>query len=388
MGKEKAKNKFFIIEIFLLIAVSVSPVIPSALKLALNFLLLCIGFVRTVKQKKKPVIDKTFVLVLFFFFIPILFDLFYAVKVKAFSLPNLLYPFYFLCGYFYAKSCKKTEFYNAYEKVTYALAILSLVGMSVFFIAPSLIYSFPTYQYYDKTHRTIFFFNYLFDGGWMAVRNSGIAWEPGVFQILLNVAFQISIQKDKGKKLFVRTVIYSVAIILTRSTIGYVIFAINIFSLLKNNKKYIPVVIIAGLLCSTMIVTEVIYQLENKLAGSSAFNARWFPSINAIMHTWYRPLGLGGSYYDAVYETLNLGSFDCYTQILMRYGYPLLIYVLMKLWKIFKKDNPYVAIILLISFFSEPIWGSVLIVAMYYITEEDKHRCIHERVDNQPTTKK
>ena len=388
MGKEKAKNGLLLIEMFLLIAISVSPVLSRAVKLLFSGLLFCIGFYKTTKEHKRIVVDKTFILAMFFFLIPIVFDLFYAVKTNSVSLSNFLYPFNFLCAYYFAKSCKKTEFYNAYEKVTYALAILSLVGMSVFFIAPSLIYSFPTYQYYDKTHRTIFFFNYLFDGGWMAVRNSGIAWEPGVFQILLNVAFQISIQKDKGKKLFVRTVIYSVAIILTRSTIGYVIFAINIFSLLKNNKKYIPVVIIAGLLCSTMIVTEVIYQLENKLAGSSAFNARWFPSINAIMHTWYRPLGLGGSYYDAVYETLNLGSFDCYTQILMRYGYPLLIYVLIKLWKIFKKDNPYVAIILLISFFSEPIWGSVLIVAMYYITEEDKHRCIHERVDNQPTTKK
>jgi hypothetical protein len=204
----------------------------------------------------------------------------------------------------------------------------------------------------------------------MAVRNSGIAWEPGAFQILLNIALQIAIQKYKGKKLFFRIIIYCIAIVLTRSTIGYVILALNLFSLLCKHKKYIPLVVVVGLLGTSFIIPELMYQIEYKLFGSSAFGARFEPLVNALSYAWYMPFGLGSTGYDAVYEAERLGSYDCYTQMLLRFGYPIIIYVFSRLFKIFRKDNKYIALILIISFLSEPIWGSLLIATMYYLGDE------------------
>lgn len=204
----------------------------------------------------------------------------------------------------------------------------------------------------------------------MAVRNSGFAWEPGAFQILINLALQIAIQRQDGKRLFSRVCIYTLAVIFTRSTIGYVVLAINLFCLVRKHRKYLPIIATACLLGLVVIIPELQYQIQYKLFGSRAFGARFTPLINAIKYAWYMPLGLGSTGYDAVYESAYIGSYDCFTQILLRFGYPMLIYVMGRIAKIFRKDNKYIAIILIISFLSEPIWGNLLITAMYYL--EDK----------------
>ncbi len=370
MIESKRKNLVCTLEVLLLVLLTFSPVIPQIVVIALALLLLLIAFGKVLKKDAGLPVDKTFLIAMICFGFPVAFDIFNTLNGQPYSLVNLMYPCYFACGYFVAKKYDKDEFYIVLERISFAFAILSLIGMSVYFINPSLIYSFPSYVMKDNTHRTIFFFNYLFDGNWMAVRNSGVAWEPGAFQILLNVAFQIAIQKYSGKKLFGRFCLYSVAVVLTRSTIGYVVLAINLFSLVKKHRKYLRMVIVVGLICSAFIASELIYQLQYKLWGSMAFSARFEPMINAIRCSWYRPFGLGSTGYDAVYEAERLGSFDCYTQILLRFGYPLLFYVIGRLSKIFRKDNKYIAIILIVSFLSEPVWGHVLLTTLYYL--EDK----------------
>ena len=370
----KYRNAACTFEVLLLVLLTFSPVIPQVIKIGLTFLLLLLGLVKALKTDVALPVDKTLLVAIACFAFPVVLDIFNTFNGQPYSWVNLMYPCYFVCGYFVAKKYDKGEFYTALERITFVCAILSLVGMSVYFIKPSLIYSLPTYVMKGQTHRTIFFFNYLFSGNWMAVRNSGIAWEPGAFQILLNIAFQLSIQKHEGKKLFVRVCLYSLAIVLTRSTIGFFILAINLFCLVRKHKKYLGLVIAVGLIGSAFIVTEIIYQIQYKLWGSLAFSARYTPMINAIRYAWYRPFGLGSTHYDAIYEVEKLGSFDCYTQMLLRFGYPLMIYVICRLLKIFRKDSKYISIILIISFLSEPVWGHVLLTAMYYLEDKKQPR--------------
>lgn len=367
----KTKRFLSTVEILLLVLVTFSPLISTWIKVFIAFALMFISCRILMKENNGEIpIDRTIIIAMIFFVISMVYDMRNALEGQPYSMVNFLYPCYFLCGYLVAKRYSKSQFYDILEKITFVLAILSLVGMSVYFINPSWIYSFPQYVQNGKSHHTILFFNYLFSGDWMAVRNSGFAWEPGAFQILLNIAFQVAIQNYKGKKLFIRFCIYTVAVILTRSTIGYVVLVVNLISLMIRHKKYIPflsAVFVGGMV---WIIPELQYQIQYKLFGSSAFGARFTPLINAIKYAWYMPLGLGSTGYDAVYEAERLGSYDCYTQILLRCGYPMLIYVIGRLVKIFFKDNIYMAIILIISFLSEPVWGFVLITAMYYLEDE------------------
>jgi len=375
--KIKIKSDYLLsIQIVLLIVLSVSPVIPRGLSIMLLCALTLFSVSKGVFHNQN--IDLIYVLLMIFLLLSAILDVAHTHSGQPYSLVNLTYPVYFTCGYFMVQNYEKKDFYRFYENIVFVLAILSYVGMSVYFINPSLIYSFPTYEQNGVTHHTIFFFNYLFSGDWMAVRNSGIAWEPGLFQILLNIAFQIGIQNFDGKKRFVRVIVYVGAILLTRSTIGYVAILINIISLIKKDKKYIVFLVVSIITFWISIYTEISYQLTYKLVGSSAFSSRYEPLVNAIKICWYRLFGLGSTQYDFLYKSENIGSFDSYTQILIRYGYPLLILIIGRLVKMFKDGDRNIAFIIILGLCSEPIWGCVLMAAIYFLKNDVKTQYLEE----------
>ena len=355
------------VEILILILVSVSPLLPKMLSVGLVMALLAFSVFWQLRYTGRLNINQEMVIIILFFMISMALDVRNITADQPYSIVNFMYPCYFIGGFFVAKRYSRQEFYTVYERIMFVCAILSLIGMSVYFISPSLIYHFPQYTYNGSTHRTVFFFNYLFAGDIMITRNSGIAWEPGLFQILLSLAFQMAIQKYEGKRRLIRVLVYVAAGVLTRSTLGYVMIVINLVTLIMKNRKYLYLVLGGALVACPLIFEELVFQIRYKLFGSSAFAARFTPLINAIKMTWNRPFGIGSTYYNAVYETMGLGSYDSYTQMLLRYGYPILGYVLYKLYQIFRRDNWAIAVILAIGFLSEPIAGSLLTVMFYYL---------------------
>lgn len=370
-----ASKVWSVTEIFILVMVSVSPLLPKMVSVGLVFALLAISVFWQFRKNGRIDINQELVVVMLLFMISMALDLRNVTDTQPYSIVNFMYPCYFLCGFWVARRYDKQQFYTIFEWIIFVCACLSLVGMSLYFICPSHITSFPAYTYNGSTHRTLFFFNYLFAGEAgevMIVRNSGIAWEPGLFQILLSLAFQIAIQKYDRYRLFARVAVYVVAGALTRSTLGYLMIVLNLIVLMIKHRKYIFLVLGVAAVGAPFIFDELLYQLQYKLAGSSAFEARFTPLVNAFKIAWKRPFGIGSTYYNAVYEELELGAYDSYMQIFLRYGYPILIYVMAKLYKIFRKDNWAMALILAIGFLSEPIWGSVLTIVFYYLESSKK----------------
>ena len=373
MAYSRHESIWHYIEVLTLIMVSVTPWIPQAVKIILLGGLIAINIVRVQQLKGHLCVSVSFVIVAFMFLIPSLVDLIHVSNSNSYSAVNFLYPINFLCGYLIATKYGKDEFCLVMEKIVFVLALLSLVGMSIYYINPSLIRSFPSYTYYESVNRTIFFFNYQFVDDWMSMRNAGIAWEPGVFQIILNLGLCVSIPKFKGKSRLIRVVVYTLAIILTRSTMGFIILMVNIVYLLKEEKKYWILLTFIIIAFSASVASELQYQLSNKLFGSSSFSYRYSPLINAIKYTWYKPLGIGSTGYNAVYQQMNLGSFDAYTQILMRYGYPLLIYIVCKLRKL-RKNDFFLGVTMFLALFSSPVWGSAFFVVFYYLNDREEKR--------------
>lgn len=356
------------IEVLTLIMVSVTPWIPQSVKCGLLGCLIAINMYYAIKKKGQISISLSAIIVTSLFLFPSLIDVLHTSSTNPYSAVNLLYPVNFLCGYIIAKNYGKQKFYTIMESIVFVLAILSLVGMSIYYINPSLIRAFPTYNYYDTINHTIFFFNYQFVGNWMPMRNAGIAWEPGVFQIVLNLGLVIAISRYSGKQRLIRVCVYTLAIILTKSTMGFIILFINIILLLKEEKKYWFLLVMAISIFSAFISKEFEYQVSNKLYGSTSFSARYTPLLNAIRYTWYKPLGIGSTGYNAIYQQMNLGSFDSYTQVLMRYGYPLLIYIVLKLTELIKKDF-FMGTTMILSLFSSPAWGLAFFVVFYYVSD-------------------
>ncbi len=363
---------FKTLEIFIIVFVSVTPLLPRAVSIGLYAALLSYSVFLQIRKNGRPRISQEFVLLLLFFLIPMALDLRNVTPTQIYSGANLLFPFYFVCGYFIAQKYEKQEFYKIFERIVFVCAALSLIGMAICLINPQAVLSFPEYTFNGNTHRTLVFSNFLFVGEWMAVRNCGIAWEPGVFQILLSLAFQIAIQKYEKWWLFVRVAVYTVAGILTRSTLGYLMLLVNIVTLVIKHRKYLYLVLGVTAVCLPFVFEEVVYQIQYKLFGSSAFSARFTPLINAVKISWNRLFGVGSTFYDAFYQELRIGSYDSYTQILLRFGYPVLLYVLYKLFRMLRRDSWVLALILAIGFLSEPIWSSLFVVVFYFVSDPGK----------------
>ena len=352
-------------EILLLILISVAPYISVTIKLVLQVLIVIIN----IQQIKN--ISKSFYLAIVMMLIPSLLDVFNASGSNQYSGNNLLYPLTFLVGALIACKYDEELFLVRLEKILYVLGILSLVGMSFYYIAPEMINRFPTYTFYTLTHRTIYFFNYIYAQGFLMVRNSGIALEPGVFQILMNLGLSISVA-CKERLDYKRIIVYSLAVILTRSTTGLLILMINLVLVIKRKKGFILLLILALGVFSTEIYETVSYQLTNKWVGSLAFSNRYIPTINAFKAGITHPFGIGSTGYNAIYKQEMLGSFDSYTQILMRYGYGLLCFVIYTLAKIVKK-RWYIGVILAVSMLSESVWNCVLFTTISFIYLKDNN---------------
>lgn len=165
-----------------------------------------------------------------------------------------------IAGYLFIHQYKKNIFLLRYEFYL-ALKILTvhaLIGYALFLILPSL---FNTSIGLNKS------FNYLFyisSGGFSILpRNTGVLWEPGVFQLVANLYLFFCI---KFKKKLVTILIAGLAVVSSFSTIGLMILLINFIyyfnqNPLKSSLKKILVVLTAMIFFIPLLIENA----ENKI---------------------------------------------------------------------------------------------------------------------------
>jgi len=261
-----------------------------------------------------------------------------------------------------------TEYYPEHvflkiiENIVYWIAIFSLFGLITITIYPSLINILPSYEYYGTVHKTAYLFNILLnqDGGYIS-RITGIAWEPGVFQLLLNLSLYNYLKENKKYSIF-KLLVYIVSIFLTKSTIGLFIMFLILLIMVKKSKEIRYIIIILLLFLFKPLSEEIMFQVENKLNGSYSFNIRIEPLINAMKYGVDHFFGIGNSRYNSIYSQLNLGSFDSFSQLFLRYGY---LFTLLVICLILKNKNMF-SIIILITFSSQTIWFLPFITPFYF----------------------
>src|SRR5690606_28273610 len=120
---------------------------------------------------------------------------------------------------------------------------------------------------------TAYIFNILTDQFGVVKRNAGIAWEPGAFQFLLNLGLYLYIKSNVKVNIF-KLVIYSIAIISTKSTAGLLIFLFITFGIFMKDRKARIIIIGTVIAFCGLIIQEISYQFEYKLFGSNAFEYR------------------------------------------------------------------------------------------------------------------
>lgn len=362
--KNKQKEQFKIIEILVLILISVSPLIPSSVKATVVLALVLLN----IKHIKKVNINKTILLVLIIamFLIGLINDFFNISNISELNILSFYFPLCILLGFVLSRKYDRTEYMIYVEKIVFIFAVLSLLGVFIYTFSPNMVYSFPTYNYYHTTRHTGLIFNFVIsDGGEVVARNSGIAWEPGVFQLLLNVGVHAYLQNtNKVNKL--RILIYALGIVTTGSTAGVLLFSIITFRVIFFDKRLRWVFLLMIALFIGPIKDEITYQYNYKLFGSYAFGSRLEPMLNAFRVGLDYPLGLGNVGYNQNLRSLNIGAWDSYGQIVVRYGYGMLMLILVSLYNILKEDKV-LFFILAITFSSQGLWFAPLITPFYFM---------------------
>lgn len=260
------------------------------------------------------------------------------------------------------------------------LAAISLIGVALYTFAPEAVAFLPTYTYYDTTHHTLGIANILvYSDGTVVQRNTGIASEPGLFQLILNLGAAAMLNVIRQRLTigwFCRFALVGLAIITTRSTMGLAIFTILVVVAALRSRKISLALGTLVILGWEVIRLEVIYQQENKLVGSASFEGRSVPTQQIFNDLLLQPFGVGNSNYNSNYEVMNWGSYDSLSQVFIRYGLPLAIVLCILLFrKLF--IHPLIILTVALTLASQPIWFTPLIAYFYYY-KKSKNMADHQ----------
>lgn len=138
----------------------------------------------------------------------------------------------------------RDQFFLTYVRTLVVLAVISLICFSFTMLLPGTRLPFQTVTLYNGKPYIYTFYHTL--GRWfIEKRNCGVFWEPGAFQIFLNLALLILVTKPKlfnasrfKAERFISIVILSITVFTTLSTTGYLcyiaVLGIGMFHSMRN----------------------------------------------------------------------------------------------------------------------------------------------------------
>ena len=193
-------------------------------------------------------------------------------------------------GYLVATRLPFELLIRSYCNVVYFFTFYSLIIFLFCSIFPPIVNILPLVGGFHDTNATIH--NALFSvviSGMQFPRNFGIAWEPGAFAILICIAVFCSVfcYKVINKK---RLIVYSLGIVTTFSTMGYIVLAIIFISLLFMTRQknlsiiFIVVVIVFASLQIPFMKELTFGKLDGLFSPSGNVSETTEARLNAIIY--------------------------------------------------------------------------------------------------------
>ncbi len=349
--------------VILVILVAVSPLLNYITKLASLLLILFL-----VSNKFKVKTNYLLFLLFFsiFFFPSFLVDMYSLVDGYPLTGSMMFIPLSVFVGLIISMNFSPSKYIYISESFIFITAILSLVSVMVFMISPSIVNYMFTYEYGEFQHKTILIFNVLtFEDQTLVLRNTGIASEPGLYQLILHLGLWMHLKFSENVKT-IKVIVYIVAILFTFSTVGLLLLLIVFLFFLKK-KSFIAIlfVLFTVVIFSNQLIEIVEHQIDYKLIGSDTFIERFEPFINVFTLSgtgWFG--GLGSIKYTAIVDDLNIGAWDSFGQIAVRYGYfSLFLFCLLSLFILFR--DFYLFCILLLTTISQSVWFFAFLIPFY-----------------------
>lgn len=226
-------------------------------------------------------------------------------------------------SYLFAYYVEFKSFFVCLEKIVYVLSICSIIGTIVAKMVPGLLSYFPTITNsagFEFSNGLVFVYSDIWG------RSFGIFREPGVFQMFIILGTIIYLYIAEKISIF-RVVIYSIAIILTYSTTGFIaLFIVLLLYMVKLGKQNIK------LFCSLIIVfcvgVGVLITKTNVLSANGIVFSKFrntgimdlsaaarYSSVTSNLKMWLtNPLfGRGLSYVDSNFLLMTIRDYGINT---------------------------------------------------------------------------
>lgn len=175
---------------------------------------------------------------------------------------------------FLVSSVSFERFRKAYINVVSVVCVLSIIAEFLYFVCPSVLTIFPLLKNTSGNYVRNLWVIVAPDFG--VYRLQGFAWEPGVFQFIINVAIFFLLSTNMwNKKNKVIMVVLVISLLLTLSTTGYLVggFVFFLFGLRKYEEKKISfagLFKVLGLACVLIgLAMFFIALLPNTIGGAS-----------------------------------------------------------------------------------------------------------------------
>lgn len=177
----------------------------------------------------------------------------------------------FIIMMLYANSYKEKNFARV-DCIYNILMVLTIIA-DILFIMLCANISLPTINT-SISRETVFYLQNLVGGnplGFVWLRNSGVFWEPGLFQVFLNFMLIWTLYRKKDKR-FLYTVIVVFSILSTGSVMGYIIMLaiFCIYAFFNNEKIYIKIgIVFLGTLAVVILAPYAIGIIIDKFSTES-----------------------------------------------------------------------------------------------------------------------
>ena len=302
------------------------------------------------------------------------YDIRNVTETNPYSLAGFAFLLPFVFCLFYIQKYKFEEFLIIFERVAIFLCICSLIGFAIQLVAPQIIQKLPTIVYYGRRYNSLLVYGAVpnWDRSGLLTRNCGCAWEPGAFQVLLNLGIVVTFKLNNklGFKGIARIFLYIIAVASTLSTAGIII---TIIVLIVNCFKYKKTFVVLAVLF-LLFLPVFVYVLNNQIGKieSGTFDFRFHNSLYVIRNHWNEFLGLGSTGYNAIYSSNSeIGSWDLYTNLYLRYGLAFLILFVINILKLHRIGLSFLLVVAM-SFLSESVLGPITVMLMYYSLQSQK----------------
>ncbi len=405
----KINTKKYLMDILLLAciitssgyAVSTSQYDLSVYILMVTFVVLCFKTIinRMIVFKRRDSAFKLWSLFLVSSFFSTIAN-FNGINFNSFVVMSVL----FTVGFLISEFIKFDDFIITFIKV---MKFLTLIALSAYFIIIILGIHLPFNTFQNK-NGTIFlngiFFFFHINGSQINSRSMSIFWEPGLYASFLIIALILEISFKNTKPNFKNIIIFSMGILISQSTAGYLLIML-VFALLffKNVKKSNIIAFVMFILLYTVVFLNLKNILEyliildydtfSKLDAevfleSTRFNS-WFLNLNIFEASPLFGHGFAdaGNMFQAQMRDWNVrAQTSTSSYFFAALGISGAIYTIAWIVSIFKikKMNIYskilITLIFLIILNKEPHQKNLLMYCLlFYLTKEKQNDGIFEK---------